>query len=353
MPTYFPYELDRITFTKRTADTKVAISLEGNDIFTATLTPNDNGQIVLTDMGRYLSDRVEQARKASSYPNAFMEQTLEVWLDDTTLTEYPLRPCRSRMRDKAANLLPTMFLTMASGGTKYLPPTAEGEILYLLSDETTGAFTYTLHHYWRNTLTNQIRHTTHTHSGSANPGQVVHIDIDPQGRGYEPDKSANWQLLRIVVESAARRITYQITPDGLTQAEADSLQFVNSFGLIEAFYLLGQIEQEVKPTYSAALIEGNQVNYLIDSNPTFKAATGPLTDATIALLRDLATSTEVTRGGRAVTITAVDLKPTNAYADQQQATITWRESVEGGTTEPATPHGTFDRTFDATFDRTT
>lgn len=352
MPTYFPYELDRITLTKRTADTRVDILLDGDNIFSATLTPNDKEQIVLTDMGRYLSDRVEQARKASQYPNAFLKQTLEVWCDDTTMTEYALRPCRSRMRDKAANLLPSMFLTMASGGTKLLPATADSEPLYLLSDNDTGAYDYTIGYYWINTQTRQCQRTTERGSATAKPGQVVRIDVSP-ATAPAPDRSGQWQLLRIEVTSSARHMTYQIAPDGLTQVDADSLQFVNSFGLIETFYLLGQIEQEVKPTYSAALIEGNQVNYLVDSNPTYKAATGPLTDATIALLRDLATSTEVTHGGRAVTITAIDLKPTNAYADQQKATITWRESVEGGTAEPTTPHGTFDKTFEATFDRTT
>lgn len=352
MPTYFPYELDRITLTKRTADTKVDILLEGNNIFSATLTPNDKEQIVLTDMGRYLSDRVEQVRKASPYPYAFTKQTLEVWCDDTTMTEYTLRPCRSRMRDKATNLLPTMFLTMASGGTKLLPATADSESLYLLSDDETGEYSLTKTAYWLNTQTRQYRRTKSEEGAHAIPGQVVNIDISP-ATATPPDPSGQWQLVRIGVTSSGRNITYQIAPDGLTGAETDSLQFVNSFGLIETFYLLGQIEQEVKPTYSAALIEGNQVNYLVDSNPTYKASTGPLTDATIALLRDLATSTEVTHGGRAVTINAIDLKPTNAYADQQKATITWRESVDGGTTEPATPHGTFDRTFEAAFDRTT
>jgi hypothetical protein len=349
----FPYELDRIILRNRTADTSVRLSLNGQTILTAPLTPDAIGLITLTDLGRYLSDCVEQAREQSKYPNSFLTHTLQLYVDDTLQTTYTLRPCRSRMRRKAAELMPTMFLTMASGDTKLLPPTAEDENLYLLSDETSGAYTYTTHHYWRNTLTNQIRRTDFTDTGIANPGQVVHIPIDPSGRGDEPDQSTQWQLLRIEVESAARRITYQITPDGLTQADITTLQFCNSFGLLDTFHILGKIETDYKTTYSAALLSGSQVNYLIEANPTYKANVGPLTDGTIALLKDLATSRQVTLGGRPITLTAVELKPTNAYADAQTATITWREATEGGTTAPATPLGTFDTTFDSTFDRTT
>lgn len=350
----FPFELDTITLRDRTADTLVELSLNGNNILSATLTPDTSGVITLTDLGRYISDCVEQAREKSAYPNAFIEQELKVYADSTLQTTYTIRPCRSRMRRKATELIATTFLTMASGDTKLLPPTAEGESLYFLSDEATGNFIYDFHLYWRNTLTNQIRRTT-TDNGShyAKPGQVVHIDIDPQDRGHCPDKSGQWQLLRIEVVSGPRRITYQITPDGLTQADTTTLQFVNSYGLLENFYILGKIETDYKTTYSAALISGQQTNYLIEANPTYKATVGPLTDGTIALLRDLATSHQVTCGGRAITLTAIELKPTNAYSDSQTATITWREATEGGTTEPATPLGTFDRTFDATFDRTT
>lgn len=352
MPILFPYELDTITLRNRTADTKVELRLNGQSILSATLTPDSSGLITLTDLGRYLSDRVEQAREQSVAPNAFLPHTLQLYADSTLQTTYTLRPCRSTMRRKATYLIATTFLTMASGDTKLLPHTAEEESLYLLSDETTGEYSYTFHHYWRDTTTHRIRHTTRTHSGTANPGQVVLIDIDPQGRGYEPDRSAQWQLLRIEVESDARRITYQIPPDGLTQADTTTLRFVNSYGLLDTFYILGKIETDYKTTYSAALISGKQTNYLIEATPTYKATVGPLTDGTIALLRDLATSLNVTCGGRAITLTAVDLKPTNAYAEAQTATITWREATEGGTTEPIIPLGTFDTTFDSTFDRT-
>lgn len=352
MPTYFPYELDRLTFSKQTGDTNIDLILDGSNILSVTLTPNDKGQIVLTDMGRYIADRVEQARKASSYPNAFVKQTLEVRANGAEEAAYTIRPCRSRMRATAEKLLPTMFLTMASGGTKYVPLTAESEYLYLLSDDTTGAYDYTLTAYWLNLQTRQLQTTTHEAKGSANPGQIVRIDAAPSSQA-PPDSSGQWQLVRTDVTSGERTIKLQTPPDGLAQAPVTTLQFVNSFGLIETFYLFGQLEREIKPTYSAALIEGRQTNYLIESNPTYKAATGPLTDATIALLHDLATSTEVTHEGRAITLTAIDLKPTNAYSEQQKATISWRETTEGGSVEPDRPKGTFDATFDATFDRTT
>lgn len=349
----FPYELNTITLRGRTADTSVRLALNGKTILTATLTPDATGLITLTDLGHYLSDCVEQAREQSDYPYDFHPHTLQLYADDTLQTTYTLRPCRSRMRRRASELIAATFLTMASGDIKLLPTTLEREYLYLLSDETTGAYSYTLRHYWRNPLTNQLRRTDRTTTLHANPGQVVRIDIDPQGRGYAPDQSTPWQLLRIEVESEARSITYQITPDGLTQADTTTLQFCNSYGLLDTFYILGKVETDYKTTYSAALINGSQTNYLIEANPTYKATVGPLTDGTIALLRDLATSRQVTCGGRPITLTAIELKPTNAYADAQTATITWREATEGGTTEPATPHGTFDTTFDATFDRTT
>lgn len=352
MPTYFPYELDRLTFTKQTGDTDIDLILNGSDILSTTLTPNDKGQIVLTDMGRYIAESVEQARKASQYPNSFAKQTLEVRVHGAEEAAYTIRPCRSRMRATAEKLLPTMFLTMASGGTKYVPLSAESEYLYLLSDDTTGAYDYTLTAYWLNTKTLQLQTTTSEGKGSAKPGQVVSIDATPS-RQTPPDASGQWQLVRIDVTSGERSITLQTPPEGLAQAPATTLQFVNSFGLIETFYLLGQLEREIKPTYSTALIEGRQTNYYIESNPTYKAATGPLTDATIALLHDLATSTEVTHEGRAITLTAIDLKPSNAYAEQQKASVSWRETTEGGSVEPDRPKGTFDATFDATFDRTT
>lgn len=353
MPTtYFPYELDRLTFSKQTGDTDINLILDGSSILSTTLTPNDKGQIVLTDIGRYIADRVEQARKASSNPNAFVKQTLEVRVGEAKVAAYTLRPCRSRMRATAEKLLPTMFLTMASGGTKYVPLTAESESAYLLSDDTTGAYNFTLTAYWINLQTRQLQTTTYEWGGNANPGQIVRIDLTPSNQ-TPPDASGQWQLVRTDVTSGERTIKIQTPPDGLAQAPVTTLQFVNSFGIIDTFYILGQLEREIKPTYSAALIEGRQTNYLIESNPTYKATTGPLTDATIALLHDLATSTEVTHEGRAITLTSIDLKPSNAYSDQQKATISWRETTEGGSVEPDRPKGTFDATFDATFDRTT
>lgn len=348
----FPFELDTLTLRNRTADTLVELSLNGVNILSATLTPDAAGVITLTDLGRYLSDCVEQARKASTYPNSFIEQKLEVYADRTLQTTYTLRPCRSRMRRKATELLPTMFLSMASGDKKLLPATAEGEDIYLLSDEDTGKYSYTSIYYWRNTQTGQIRRKERESSGHATPGQVVHITIDPQGKHDAPDQTGAWQLIRLDLMSQARHISYQIAPEGLNAAEVNTLQFDNSFGLVENFYIFGQIQTEHKMSYSAALIGGAQHNYSIEANPTYKATVGPLTDGTIALLRDLATSLNVTHDGRPITLTAVELKPTNAFADAQTATITWREAAEGGTTEPATPLGTFDRTFDATFDRT-
>lgn len=345
----FPYELDTITLRPYTEAQQVDVVLNGQNILSATLTPDSTNNITLSDMGRYLSDRVEEVRRASSSPNAFSEQTLNIQVAGKTVKAYTLRPCRSRMRKKAADLVPTIFLTMATGGTKLMPAICERERLYLLSDEETGHYAYTITTYWQHVQSRVMRRTSATTEGHANPGQLVVVDVTPYRPTPPPDDSGLWLLMRYDIKSNGRSLTYKIAPDGLAQSEVACIEFENSFGLIDTFYFQGQIEKEVKPTYSAASINGTQQNYSIDTLTTYKAATGPLTDAMVALLTDLATSCRVEWNGRPITITACELKPVNTFSEMQKATITWREGNEG--TE--LPRGTFDNTFDATFDRTT
>ena len=178
---------------------------------------------------------------------------------------------------------------------------------------------------------------------NTSPGYIVALEQ------CGPSSGATSQPVSYDVTVGQRTMRYRLAPWDADAAPVTTLDFTNVFGLSDSLYIYGEVEEALKPTYTQVVVGGSAYNANVEAQAEFKATTGALNAAEVALIKDVMTAREVWHDDTPVTITAAEIKGTNAYNTADSATLSWRESQGGLAVLTPLPVRTFDLTFDATF----
>ena len=346
----FATEIRRLDF-KAEANTShtIALTLAGTEVISTTLTADAAGAMTLADTGWLLS---VIALQIMEHYDEF-DQQLSIKADGAEVGTITLWPCRQALYLSGEDFVQRSFLTMAGGGCKEVPYDAD-EWLYwypATTDPSPMRATYTA--VYMEAQTGAVRRLSNYGSVEPSYGAVYSVDASPRAVLGPDDPTADpqaaMQLLYYEVSVGQRTMRYRLTPTDRNAAPVTRLGFRNVFGLDDTLYLSGEVAETLKPTYTQIIADGMALNANIEAQAEYKATTGPLTATDVALLKDLATSRSTWHGEAGITITAAELKDTNAYATAPTATITWRESQSGLSVLTPLPQRTFNMTFDATF----
>ena len=166
---------------------------------------------------------------------------------------------------------------------------------------------------------------------------------------YGPSSGATRQPVGYDVTVGLRTMRYRLAPWDADAAPVTTLDFTNVFGVEDSLYIYGEVEEALKPTYTQVVVGGSAYNANVEAQAEFKATTGALNAAEVALIKDVMTAREVWHDDTPIIITAAELKGTNAYNTADSATLSWRESQGGLAVLTPLPVRTFDLTFDGTF----
>ena len=338
-----PYQLDTFTITELTADTPITIRLGTTTILQATLTPDPSGTITFTDMGRYISERATELAI-----DTFDALPLTITAATTQLANITLFPCRDRLTATCQDIIAANFLTPAVAGPKLIPLDAQQELLTWYVHQPDDIRLEAIAQWVDYTTHQRCEQRQYIHP-SRGTDHVKQADVAPHLL-EPPTIPGTWHLITYQVTLGPRLITYTIAPDGYPSTTPITLTFRNIFGHLDTFYLYGTRTTQIKPTYTSALVNGHTLNYQIDSNPTYQVHTGHMPQGTYALFRDLITSPHIyDADGTPITITEVEVKPTNDPTDTLTATITYRQAPESGINTALQSISTFDQTFDNSF----
>lgn len=329
----FPHELDTLRFSSK-EDFRVQLVLEGEELLDATLTPGASSGAALYGLTDLINDSIEGSMTV-----------LVISLDGTEVAETSVLPCRTRLSGKAEDLQGRIFLTLSSGLTKQVPMDASETLSWTvdgISPEISIFATWVGDDFPTIYTSEQIIKGT-------DDGDIATADVSPRLLKAPRDSCT---LVRYIASVGRRRQTYEIHRTGTDLCPVTGLRFRNVFNQDDTFYFFGKVEEERKPTYSSLSTQGRTSNYRIETQPTWKAYTGPMSNARRDLFCDLCTSKKAWRmeDGAELTFTECDYKPNNLLTESPSGSLTWREAAEGCTFEPAIPVRTFDKTFDTTFD---
>lgn len=329
----FPHEVDVLRFSSK-EDFRVQLVLEGEELLDATLTPGASSGAALYGLADLINDSIEGSMTV-----------LVISLDGTEVAETSVLPCRTRLSEKAEDIKEKIFLTLSSGLTKCVPMDAS-ETLSWTVDEISPEIS--IFATWVGDALPTIYTSSQTIKGT-DDGDIATADVSPRLLKAPRDGCT---LVRYIASVGRRNQTYEIHRTGTDLCPVTGLRFRNVFNQDDTFYFFGKVEQEVKPTYSSLSTQGRTSNYRIETQPTWKAYTGPMNDAGRWLFCDLVQTLKVWRmeDGTELTLTDCDCKPSNILTDSPSGSLTWREAAEGCTFEPVVAVRTFDGTFDETFD---
>lgn len=329
----FPHEVDVLAFSS-SQDFRVRLTLEDEELLDVTLTPDASGAAALYGLASLINDSIE-----GSMP------VLTISIDGQQAAETPVLPCRERLSGTAQDLQGKIFLTLSSGHTKRIPMDGNETLAWTVDGITPEVSIFAT---WVGDDIPSIYTSEQTISGT-DDGDIATADVSPRLLKAPQDGCT---LVRYIASVGRRRQTYEIHRTGTDLCPVTGLRFRNIFNQDDTFYFFGKMEQEVKPTYSSLSVQGHTRNYRIETQPTWKAYTGPMNDAERFLFCDLAQALQVWRmdNGTQLTLTECDYKPSNMLTESPSGSLTWREAAEGCTFKPATPVRTFDKTFDKTFD---
>ena len=329
----FPHEGDTLRFSA-SEDFRVRLVLEGEELLDVTLTPDAHSAAALYGLASLIDDAIE-----GSLP------VLAISLDGTEVAETSVLPCREKVNGTAQDLQGRIFLTLSSGRTKRVPMDGNESLAWTVDGTTPEVSIEAL---WVGDAISTI-HTSSQTVKATDDGDIATADVSPRLLKAPQDGCT---LVRYTVSAGRRRQTYAVIQPDTDIHPVTALRFRNVFNRDDTFYFFGKVEQEVKPTYSSISVQGRTRNYRIETQPTWKAHTGPMGDAEECLFADLVQARQVWRmdDGTELTLTDCEFKPTNGHADLLSGTLTWREAADGCTFRPAVPVRTFDKTFDHTFD---
>lgn len=349
----FATEIHELDFTGGTYGTpcNILLTLGGTTVLDTNLMPDTTGHFSLHDIGWLLS----------TYATAAMDSMGE-WLtelrikaDSKLMCTVKIMPCRQGLYINGADFVQRSFLTMAGGGCKVVPKLATELLVWMPSDEEREltrpvSVRVTL----LNLTTGESRRIGSEFRAEKYNNDLLCYNTSPRYivgniEGYGPHTGATIQPVSYDVTVGQRTMRYRLAPWDADEAPVTTLAFTNVFGVADSLYIYGEVEESLKPTYTQVVVGGAAYNANVEAQTEFKATTGALNAAEVALLKDVMTAREVWRDDTPITITAAELKGTNAYNTADSATLSWRESQSGLSVLTPLPVHTFDMTFDATF----
>lgn len=329
----------------------INLTLGAAEVIVTNLTPDTKGDFALHDLGWLISTHASDMAKRGKWLTE-----LRIEADSTLLATVSIMPCRHRLYINGADFVQRSFLTMAGGGCKVVPKLATELLVWMPSDEelkqerpvsvcvtmldlTTGK---------TRRIGSEFRAEEYGNDGllcyNTSPGYIV-----GNLEEYGPLSGATSQPVAYDVTVGQRTMRYRLAPWDADAAPVTTLSFTNVFGVADSLYIYGEVEKSLKPTYTQVVVGGSAFNANVEAQAEYKATTGALNAAEVALLKDVMTAREVWRDDTPITITAAELKGTNAYNTADSATLTWRESQSGLSVLTPLPVRTFDKTFDETF----
>lgn len=328
----------------------IRLTLSGTEMFDTYLTPDTVGHFALHDLGWLISTHASAMAKKGKWLTE-----LRIEADEKLLATVSIMPCRQRLYINGADFVQRSFLTMAGGGCKVVPKLATERLVWKPSDEerkqerpvsvrvtlldlTTGK---------NRRIGSEFRAEKYNDEllcYNTSPGYIV-----GNLEKYGPSSGATSQPVGYEVTVGQRTMRYRLAPWDADAAPVTTLDFTNVFGLSDSLYIYGEVEEALKPTYTQVVVGGSAYNANVEAQAELKATTGALNAAEVALIKDVMTAREVWHDDTPVTITAAEIKGTNAYNTADSATLSWRESQGGLAVLTPLPVRTFDITFDETF----
>lgn len=328
----------------------VRLTLDTAEVLDTYLTPDTVGHFALHDIGWLISTHAS----AMATQGKWLTE-LRIEADKKQLATVSIMPCRQRLYINGADFVQRSFLTMAGGGCKVVPKLATERLVWMPSDEerkqerpvsvrvtlmdlTTGE---------TRRIGSELRAEEYNDEllcYNTSPGYIV-----GNLEEYGPSSGATRQPVSYDVTVGQRTMRYRLAPWDADAAPVTTLDFTNVFGIADSLYIYGEVEEALKPTYTQVLVGGAAYNANVEAQTEFKATTGALNAAEVALLKDVMTARHVWRDDTPVTITAAEIKGTNAYNTADSATLSWRESQSGLSVLTPLPVRTFDLAFDETF----
>lgn len=328
----------------------IRLTLNGAEVLDTNLTPDTVGHFGLHDLGWLISTHASAMAKQGQWLTE-----LRIEADGTQLATVSIMPCRQRLYINGADFVQRSFLTMAGGGCKVVPKLASELLVWLPSDEEREQeFPVSVRITRLNRATGTVGYNTSVFKADAYNDELLCYNTSPAYivgdlDGYGPFGSDTWQSIGYEVTVGQRTMRYRLAPWDADAAPVTTLDFTNVFGLSDSLYIYGEVEEALKPTYTQVVVGGSAYNANVEAQAEFKATTGALSAAEVALIKDVMTAREVWHDDTPVTITAAEIKGTNAYNTADSATLSWRESQGGLAVLTPLPVRTFDGTFDETF----
>lgn len=348
----FATEIQDLDFTGGTYGTPchILLTLGGTTVLDTNLMPDTTGGFALHDLGWLLST---YATAAMGTRRTWTTE-LRIEADKKQMGTVNIMPCRQSLYINGADFVQRSFLTMAGGGCKVVPKLATERLVWMPSDEEREqerpvSVRVTL----LNLTTGETRRIGSEFRAEEYNDELLCYNTSP---GYivaleqcGPLSGATRQPVSYDVTVGQRTMRYRLAPWDADAAPVTTLDFTNVFGVADSLYIYGEVEEALKPTYTQVVVGGAAYNANVEAQAEFKATTGALNAAEVALIKDVMTAREVWRDDTPITITAAELKGTNAYNTADSATLSWRESQSGMSVLTPLPVRTFDLTFDETF----
>lgn len=328
----------------------IRLTLGGAEVLNTNLTPDTAGDFALHDLGWLISTHASAMATRGKWLTE-----LRVEADSKLLATVNIMPCRQRLYINGADFVQRSFLTMAGGGCKVVPKLASERLVWKPSDEERKqerpvSVRVTL----MDLTTGETRRIGSEFRAEEYNDELLCYNTSPgyivgNLEEYGPSSGATRQPVGYDVTVGQRTMRYRLAPWDADAAPVTTLDFTNVFGLSDSLYIYGEVEEALKPTYTQVVVGGSAYNANVEAQAEFKATTGALNAAEVALIKDVMTAREVWRDDTPVTITAAEIKGTNAYNTAYSATLSWRESQGGLAVLTPLPVRTFDLTFDGTF----
>ena len=328
----------------------IRLTLSGTEVLDTYLTPDTVGHFGLHDLGWLISTHASAMAKQGKWLTE-----LHIEADKQPLATASIMPCRQRLYINGADFVQRSFLTMAGGGCKVVPKLASERLVWKPSDEERKqerpvSVRVTL----MDLTTGKARRIGSEFRAEKYNNELLCYNTSPAYivgnlEEYGPSSGATSQPVGYDVTVGQRTMRYRLAPWDADAAPVTTLDFTNVFGLSDSLYIYGEVEEALKPTYTQVVVGGSVYNANVEAQAEFKATTGALNAAEVALVKDVMTAREVWHDDTPVTITAAEIKGTNAYNTADSATLSWRESQGGLAVLTPLPVRTFDGTFDETF----
>lgn len=330
-PKMFSSEFVQLKFNCSADSMSFSIRQGASEIFSQTYFPDDDNQVVIYDLDKFLETHI----------NEFCAQ-FSFLLDGKNIGDITVIMCHSSVEEPANSFYKDFFFTSSMGERD----TALGryETVTVLTDELTAVEALCTYRAADGTITTKKVSLTSVNGWSP-------VNVSPM-LCYDADSGT---LLSYVVQSGSRKARYRVVADAPDVDPA--IIFLNSFGCWETIHLTGSKETAPSYTRSTALVDGQSRVYDIDEVMSYKAYTGPLRPGMVPVAMDLARAKDVyllnadgTAGAR-LTITDAEVKHTNDDNNLPNFQFTYRRADRrSAMLSVVRPPKVFDDSFDETYE---